>query len=73
MTVTDNSAADTPILPEAGQRAFGEDGFTVVRGLFGYDEIDRLCAEFAALHAAGPVPGHFEPVTRRIRCTGIRG
>ncbi|WSQ07278.1 phytanoyl-CoA dioxygenase family protein [Streptomyces sp. NBC_01231] len=61
MTVTDNSAADVPILPEAGRRAFGEDGFTVVRGLFGYDEIDRLCAEFAALHAAGPVPGHFEP------------
>ncbi|MFD3585338.1 phytanoyl-CoA dioxygenase family protein [Streptomyces sp. NPDC058683] len=41
---------------------FEEDGFTVVRGLFGYDEIDRLCAEFAALHAAGrPVPGHFRP------------
>ncbi|MEU2624076.1 phytanoyl-CoA dioxygenase family protein [Streptomyces sp. NPDC007157] len=43
-------------------RQFEEDGFTVVRGLFGYDEIDRLCAEFAALHAAGrPVPGHFQP------------
>ncbi|MFK0150967.1 phytanoyl-CoA dioxygenase family protein [Streptomyces sp. NPDC090499] len=43
-------------------RQFEEDGFTVVRGLFGYDEIDRLCAEFAALHAAGRVvPGHFEP------------
>ena len=41
--------------------AFEEDGFTVARGLFGYDEIDRLCAEFTALHAAGPVPGHFEP------------
>lgn len=41
--------------------AFEEDGFTVARGLFGYDEIDRLRAEFAALHAAGPVPGHFEP------------
>ncbi|MGW7237961.1 phytanoyl-CoA dioxygenase family protein [Streptomyces sp. NPDC054804] len=43
-------------------RQFEEDGFTVVRGLFGNDEIDRLCAEFAALHAAGrPVPGHFRP------------
>ncbi|MEV2212183.1 phytanoyl-CoA dioxygenase family protein [Streptomyces sp. NPDC050997] len=61
MTVTDNKAADVPILPEEGQQAFREDGFTVVRGLFGYDEIDRLRAEFAALHAAGPVPGHFEP------------
>ncbi|MEU2337704.1 phytanoyl-CoA dioxygenase family protein [Streptomyces sp. NPDC006654] len=54
MTVTGN---DTTIL-----RQFEEDGFAVVRGLFGADEIDGLCAEFAALHAAGrPVPGHFEP------------
>ncbi|MFE9450961.1 phytanoyl-CoA dioxygenase family protein [Streptomyces sp. NPDC006739] len=40
---------------------FDEDGFTVVHGMFGHTEIERLCAEFAALHAAGPVPGHFEP------------
>ncbi|MFE2069357.1 phytanoyl-CoA dioxygenase family protein [Streptomyces sp. NPDC059467] len=54
MTVMGN---DTTVL-----RQFEEDGFTVVRELFGYDEIDRLCAEFAALHAAGrAVPGHFEP------------
>jgi phytanoyl-CoA hydroxylase len=54
MTVT---GIDTAIL-----RQFEEDGFTVVRGLFGYEEIDRVCAEFAALHAAGrPVPGHFQP------------
>ena len=61
MTVTDMGAAGAPILPEAGLRRFREDGFTVVRGLFGHEEIDRLCARFAALHAAGPVPGHFEP------------
>lgn len=54
MTVTDNEL-------DAHCRQFREDGFMVVRGLFGYDEVDRLCAEFAALHAAGPVPGHFEP------------
>ncbi|RPE46281.1 ectoine hydroxylase-related dioxygenase (phytanoyl-CoA dioxygenase family) [Streptomyces sp. Ag109_O5-1] len=54
MTAT---GSDTTVL-----RQFEEDGFTVVRELFGYDEIDRLCAEFAALHAAGrAVPGHFEP------------
>jgi phytanoyl-CoA hydroxylase len=41
MTVT----GSTPILTEAGLRQFREDGFTVVRGLFGYDEIDRLCGE----------------------------
>lgn len=61
MTVADIGAADAPILPERGLRQFQEEGFTVVRGLFGYDEIDRLCGRFAALHAAGPVPGHFAP------------
>ncbi|MFE9020883.1 phytanoyl-CoA dioxygenase family protein [Streptomyces sp. NPDC007808] len=61
MTALDIGAAGAPILPEAGLRRFREDGFTVTRGLFGPDEIDRLCARFAALHAAGPVPGHFEP------------
>ncbi|WP_210587201.1 phytanoyl-CoA dioxygenase family protein [Streptomyces sp. GESEQ-35] len=61
MTATDIGATGAPILTEAGLNRFQEDGFTVVRGLFGYDEIDRLCAEFTALHTAGPVPGHFEP------------
>ncbi|MGW6905101.1 phytanoyl-CoA dioxygenase family protein [Streptomyces sp. NPDC054940] len=61
MTATDISNADAPILPETGLRQFRDDGFTVVRGLFGYDEIDRLRDRFTALHAAGPVPGHFEP------------
>ncbi|MBV7694604.1 phytanoyl-CoA dioxygenase family protein [Streptomyces sp. TRM70350] len=61
MTATDMGAAGHPILTQEGLARFQKDGFTVVRGLFGYDEIDRLCAEFAALHAAGPVPGHFEP------------
>jgi phytanoyl-CoA hydroxylase len=57
MTVTDNGA----ILPEAQRQRFEEDGFTVARGLFGPDEIERLCAAFTALHAAGPLPGRFEP------------
>ncbi|MEW2269057.1 phytanoyl-CoA dioxygenase family protein [Streptomyces sp. SID685] len=48
-------------LTRAAAAHFEERGFTVVPGLFGYDEIARLCAEFAALHAAGPVPGHFAP------------
>lgn len=43
-------------------RQYEEDGFTVVRGLFGYDEVVRLREEFAGLPAAGrPIPGHFEP------------
>ncbi|MFI9567249.1 phytanoyl-CoA dioxygenase family protein [Streptomyces rishiriensis] len=50
------------VLGEAGLRQYREDGFTVVRGLFGHDEVEALCAEFGALQAAGrPVPGHFEP------------
>ncbi len=65
MTVTGNGAAGAPILDPAGLRryreGFEEDGFTVVRGLFGAAEIERLCGEFASLHAAGPVPGHFAP------------
>ncbi|MGW1798528.1 phytanoyl-CoA dioxygenase family protein [Streptomyces sp. NPDC001984] len=64
MTATDSGAAGAPILPEPLRRRAGEfeeQGFTVVRGLFGRDETDRLCAEFAALRTAGPVPGHFEP------------
>ncbi|MFF1439115.1 phytanoyl-CoA dioxygenase family protein [Streptomyces sp. NPDC058295] len=62
MTVTDTGAAGAPVLTPAGLRQYREDGFTVVRGLFGNDEVDRLCAEFTRLHTAGrPVPGHFEP------------
>jgi ectoine hydroxylase-related dioxygenase (phytanoyl-CoA dioxygenase family) len=65
MTVTGNGAADAPILDPAALRRYREgfekDGFTVVRGLFGADETERLCDEFTALRAAGPVPGHFQP------------
>ncbi|MEV6961142.1 phytanoyl-CoA dioxygenase family protein [Streptomyces sp. NPDC051207] len=61
MTVTGKGAAGMSILTPDGLRRYREDGFTVVRGLFGAHEVDRLCAEFAALHAAGPVPGHFTP------------
>jgi hypothetical protein len=61
MTATDRGATGAPVLGRDGLAQFEEDGFTVVRGLFGPDEIDQLCAHFAALHAAGPVPGHFQP------------
>ncbi len=46
--------------------AFEEDGFTVARGLFRYDEIDRLCAEFTALHAAST---RFPATSRRASPT----
>lgn len=61
MTATDIEATGGSVLTRDGLRRFLDDGFTVVRGLFGRDGIDRLCGEFAALHAAGRVPGHFEP------------
>ncbi|MCG5218210.1 phytanoyl-CoA dioxygenase family protein [Streptosporangium sp. KLBMP 9127] len=41
--------------------AFHEDGFAIVRGLFGDGEVATLREEFMALHAAGPIPGHFTP------------
>jgi len=63
MAATDIGAAGGSLLTADGLRQFREDGFTVLRGLFGHDEIDRLRAEFTALHAAGPVPGHFQPRT----------
>ncbi|WP_020557272.1 phytanoyl-CoA dioxygenase family protein [Embleya scabrispora] len=59
----DNSITGASILPQAGRRRFEEEGYTLVPGLFRPSEVERLCAEFAALHAAGPVPGHFEPRT----------
>lgn len=61
MTVTGNGVAGPSILSQEERQRFEEDGFTVVRGLFGYEEVAALRAEFATLHAAGPVPGHFEP------------
>ncbi|MER5184331.1 phytanoyl-CoA dioxygenase family protein [Streptomyces sp. NPDC002896] len=53
--------SDGASLAEASRRQFDEEGFTVVRALFRPAEIDELNAEFTALQAAGPVPGHFEP------------
>ncbi|MDQ1021847.1 phytanoyl-CoA dioxygenase family protein [Streptomyces afghaniensis] len=65
MTVTGNGGAGAPILDPAALRryreGFEQDGFTIVRGLFAAGETERLCDEFTALRAAGPVPGHFEP------------
>ena len=41
---------------------FQDEGYLIVRGLFGDDEVGTLRDEFMALHAAGPVPGFFAPV-----------
>lgn len=42
-------------------RAYQEDGYLLVRGLFSTDEVRRLRDHFMALHAGGPIPGWFEP------------
>ncbi|MEV0586175.1 phytanoyl-CoA dioxygenase family protein [Nonomuraea sp. NPDC050310] len=41
--------------------AFHEHGYLVVPGLLGPAEVEELREEFTALHAGGPIPGHFTP------------
>lgn len=45
------------------KRAFEEEGYLVVRGLFPPREVRSLLDEFMAMHAGGPIPGCFEPAT----------
>lgn len=42
---------------------FGTEGYAVVEGLFSPSEVAELHDTFADLHAAGPVPGYFSPVS----------
>ncbi|REF35389.1 phytanoyl-CoA dioxygenase PhyH [Thermasporomyces composti] len=49
-------------LDDTERRRFDEEGFAVARGLFSAEEVAELRDEFMAMHAAGPIPGHFEPV-----------
>jgi hypothetical protein len=42
-------------------RAFEEDGYLVVRGLFSPAEVRELIDTFMAMHAGGPIPGCFAP------------
>ena len=48
-------------LPAAERERFHAEGFLVLRGLFRPEEVEELRAEFMAIGAGGPVPGHFEP------------
>lgn len=67
MTDVRTSAPAAPVREREGvpvaaaARQFAEDGFTIIRSLFSPGEIAELQDEFTALHARGPVPGHFEP------------
>ena len=57
-------ATDAPApsaLDDAERQRFAVDGFAIARGLYTADEVREITDEFMAMHAAGPVPGHFEP------------
>ncbi len=41
---------------------FAREGFLVLRGLLSAGEVSELMDHFMALHAAGPIPGCFQPV-----------
>jgi phytanoyl-CoA hydroxylase len=58
---TQTTQTATQILTDEDQRRFQDEGFAVVRRLFGPEEIEELRGEFMALREAGPIPGHFEP------------
>ncbi len=42
-------------------QAFHEQGYLVMRGLYGPDEVRELRDTFMAMHAGGPIPGCFSP------------
>ncbi|GAA5032149.1 phytanoyl-CoA dioxygenase family protein [Actinopolymorpha pittospori] len=63
VTVVDPAAARGPgSEPDTDPaRQFAEDGYAIFRSLFAPEEVAEIRAEFMAMHARGPVPGHFEP------------
>jgi ectoine hydroxylase-related dioxygenase (phytanoyl-CoA dioxygenase family) len=60
-TTQTRQTTQTQILSDTDYQRFQDEGFAVVRGLFGQDEVAELNGEFTALREAGPIPGHFEP------------
>ncbi len=59
MTAVETTRALSP----AQVRRFREEGFLVVPGLFPDWEVARLRDHFMALHAGGPIPGCFAPIS----------
>lgn len=51
------------LLSEAELRQFREEGYLIVKGLLKQEEIEHLKRTFMELHADGPIPGYFEPVS----------
>ncbi|WP_318615735.1 phytanoyl-CoA dioxygenase family protein [Sporosarcina sp. YIM B06819] len=42
---------------------FDQEGYLIVKGLFSKEETERLKEHFMQIHAAGPIPGHFSPLS----------
>lgn len=55
--------ADSPVPAGSSARAaaYARDGYVIERGLFTRAEMDALNGTFMAMHAAGGVPGKYEP------------
>ena len=57
---TQDATSPSP-LDESERQRFAVDGFAIARGLFSAGEVAEIVDEFMAMHAGGPIPGHFEP------------
>lgn len=44
--------------------SFKQHGYAVARGLFSEAEVEEIKSNFDRIAANGPVPGHFEPVSK---------
>ena len=42
---------------------FEQDGYLIVKGLFSKEEVEQLKVHFMEMHVAGPIPGHFSPLS----------
>lgn len=61
--MTDTTARPRPLgqLSTDQLQQFETDGYAIARGLFSAAEVTEIRDEFMAMHARGPIPGHFEP------------
>ncbi|MFE5320218.1 phytanoyl-CoA dioxygenase family protein [Paenibacillus sp. NPDC056579] len=50
------------VLSEQQKKQFDEEGYLIVKGLLAED-VERIKDEFMRLHAAGPIPGCFNPLS----------
>jgi len=44
--------------------SFRQHGYAVARGLFSESEVEEIKSTFTRIAENGPVPGHFEPVSK---------